>query len=341
METQHIGAKSTGSKRTRQVKKTHYSFVDVLTGSDLSRRRLALMKARGKKDGPVVWLTGAIHGDEVGGIVIIQEIFKELKRSPLIQGSLYAMPLMNPIGFESSVRGLPMSEEDLNRSFPGDRTGSLAERIAHQIFTTIIKTNPTLVLDLHNDWSASIPYTLIDPYPGILRRGAYEKVKQYSEYIGFPIINEQESGTENNDLHKTLSGSLLQRNIPSFTLEIGGAYVVNEHHVRTGTTALWNLLTQLGMVEPKPHIVTEGPQVIASKAKILKYSHEPRANASGIIRFMVEPGDLVKKDQPVARIYNVFGKLQSTLTATRDSLVLGHTDSSVAFPGAEVLAFGV
>jgi predicted deacylase len=172
-------------------KKVQYSFINVLTGSDLSTRRLALMQAEGGKEGPVVWLTGAVHGDEVGGIVIIQEIFKELRKDPLLSGTLLAMPLMNPIGFESGVRGLSLSEEDLNRSFPGDEDGSIAERIAYQIFSTILKTKPALVLDLHNDWSASIPYTLIDPYPGTPHRRAYEKVKEYSFFALFPVINEQ------------------------------------------------------------------------------------------------------------------------------------------------------
>jgi len=181
------------NRKKGQRKPIRYSFVDVLTGSDLSTRRLAIMKAQGKKEGPVVWLTAAIHGDEVGGIVIVQEIFKELRKYPLLAGTLYAMPLMNPIGFESSMRGLPLSEEDLNRSFPGDKKGSITERFAYQIFSTIMKTGPSLVLDLHNDWSASIPYTLIDPYPGNAHREVYEKIKKLSLYSGFPVINEQET----------------------------------------------------------------------------------------------------------------------------------------------------
>ena len=328
-------------ERHRRERGVEYSFMNVLTGSDLSTRRLALMKAKAKKNGPIVWLTGAIHGDEVGGIVIIQEIFKELKKSPLIQGTLFAMPLMNPIGFESSVRGLPLSEEDLNRSFPGDKNGSIAERIAYQIFSTIIKTKPTLVLDLHNDWSASIPYTLIDPYPGMLHRRTYERVKLYSSYAGFPVINEQESPAENAMLQKTLSGSLLVHDIPSFTFEIGGAYVVNEPHVLSGIHAVWNILAQLGMVKPQTLIEEQTESTRFYKDRILKYSHEPRADASGIIRFTVKPGQMVRAGQTIARIYNVFGKLQSTLTTSKDGIVLGHADSAVAFPGAEVVAFGV
>lgn len=68
---------------------------------------------------------------------------------------------------------------------------------------------------------------------------------------------------------------------------------------------------------------------------------KPQSTTSGIIRFLVKPEDIVKKDQTLAKIYNTFGKLQKTLTALHDGIVLGHRDSCVAFPGMPVLAFGI
>src|SRR3989344_817712 len=148
---------------TNKTNKPSYSFKKILTGSDLSSRRIPMMELHGKESGPTVWLTGGIHGEEVGGVVVIQEIFKILQKEQLLKGSLYAFPLMNPIGFENATRYLPMTKEDLNRSFPGEEDGTLSERIAKVIFDNIIKTKPDLVIDLHNDWTQSIPYTLIDP----------------------------------------------------------------------------------------------------------------------------------------------------------------------------------
>lgn len=63
--------------------------------------------------------------------------------------------------------------------------------------------------------------------------------------------------------------------------------------------------------------------------------------ASGIIRLLNRSGDLVKKDQAVAKIYNAFGKLQGTLLCKQDGVMLGHSNFSVAFPGAPIMAFGV
>ena len=145
-----------------------------MTGSDLSRRRLPFMSAVSENPGPVLWLTDCGHGDEICGIVIIQEIFRKIRRI-LLNGSVYAFPLMNPIGFETASRNITVSREDLNRSFPGAMTGTLGEIIADRIFSTIMETSPALVLDLHNDWIKSIPYTLIDSNPGSTYGTAYKK----------------------------------------------------------------------------------------------------------------------------------------------------------------------
>ena len=124
-----INMKEINNRNSSQ--KVKYSFIKILTGSDLSRRRLPFMSIESRNTGPSVWLTACGHGDEVGGMVVIQEIFKILRKKPLLKGSVYAFPLMNPIGFETASRNITLSKEDLNRSFPGNINGSLAERIAN------------------------------------------------------------------------------------------------------------------------------------------------------------------------------------------------------------------
>ncbi|MFH1173442.1 MAG: hypothetical protein V1692_02845, partial [bacterium] len=77
------------------------------------------------------------------------------------------------------------------------------------------------------------------------------------------------------------------------------------------------------------------------RGRILKYSHKPLCSTSGIIRFIVKPGDVVKVGQPLAKVYNVLGKPQETLLALEDGILLGHSDSSVSLPGLSVVAFGI
>jgi len=321
-------------KISNSSQKIKYSFLKILTGSDLSRRRLPFMVAESINPGPIIWLTACGHGDEVGGIVIIQEIFKRIRKNNLLKGALYAFPLMNPIGFETGSRHIALSKEDLNRSFPGNKNGSLAERIADKIFSTIILTNPTLVLDLHHDWRKSIPYTLIDPNPIIGNTEAYEKTKMFSKKTGFLII------LDTGEVKKTLSHSLLQESIPALTLELGESDVINEKNIEYGVKSIWNILSYLEMIEPlEEEFNYSVPEIY--RDRILRYSDKPLSSASGIIRFFTRPGDVVNKNQPVARIYNTFGKLQETISTVSDGIVLGYSDSSVAFPGVPVMAFGI
>ena len=321
-------------KNKGRSQKVRYSFLKILTGSDLSRRRLPFMAVESVNSGPVVWLTGCIHGDEVTGIVTVQEVFKTIRKQPLLKGSLYAFPLMNPIGFETASRNITLSKEDLNRSFPGDKSGSVAERIADKIFSTIKETKPTLVLDLHNDWMKSIPYTLVDPNPAGVHKKAYEQTLKVAGESGFLVVQDTEDPTG------SFSYSLLEHDIPALTIELGESYIVNEKNVEYGVKSILGILAYLGMItKPAEDFIYQVPQV--AKGKILKSSSLPVSSASGIIRFLTQPGDLVTKGQAVAKIYNAFGKLQDTLLCREDGVVLGHSDFSVAFPGAPVIAFGI
>lgn len=314
--------------------KVKYSFIKILTGSDLSRRRLPFMSIESRNGGPNVWLTACGHGDEVGGMVVIQEIFKILRKKPLLKGSVYAFPLMNPIGFETASRNITLSKEDLNRSFPGNKNGSLAERIAEQIFSTILDTNPALVLDLHNDWMKSIPYTVVDVLQSGKNQNACDYARAFAHITGFLTIQE----TDN--LKKTLSYTLLQNNIPALTVELGESFVVNEENVNYGVKSILNIFSELGMIAPVSenfvHKSREG-----FENNILEFSNEPVSTSSGIIRFMANPGSTMRKEQPLAKIYNPFGKLQETLQSLHNGVILGYSDSSVAFPGAPVMAFGI
>lgn len=291
------------------------------------------MSAESATNGPVLWLTACIHGDEVGGIVIIQEVFKRI-RHRLRKGMVYAFPLMNPLGFDTTSRNITLSREDLNRSFPGNPNGTLGERLAERIFTTILETSPTLVLDLHNDWIKSIPYALIDRDPGKSYQETYQKARSMLAETGFCAIEETEA------ISRSFSYNLLLNSIPAITLELGEPYVVNERNIMYGVNSIWNIMAHLGMIEPQEEPFRYPLPEEYGGGKILKYFDKPYSSKSGIIRFMAKPGDVVKKGQPLGRIVNAFGKLQETVIALEDAIVLGHSDSSVVFPGMPVMAFG-
>ncbi|NLE37827.1 MAG: succinylglutamate desuccinylase/aspartoacylase family protein [Pirellulaceae bacterium] len=314
--------------------KIHYSFLKILSGSDLARRRLPLMSAVSPNPGPVVWLTACGHGDEVSGMAIVQEVFRFIRRR-LTRGALHAFPLMNPLGFEMGTRNITISREDLNRSFPGNAHGSLGQRIAHRIFTAIVETRPDLVVDLHNDWIESIPYALLDRDPGSEHHSAYQKAVAASRAAGFCIIVDAEV------LNQTLTFNLLMNGIPALTLELGKPRVVSEPNVVHGVEAVWNMLASLGMIESPSQPFRYALPEAYGGGRLLRYSDKPYGSKTGMIRFLAKPGNEVRKGQPLAKIVNAFGRHQEIVTALEDALVLGHTDSSAAFPGMPIMAFGV
>ncbi len=320
----------------KEINIQKYSFLKILTSSDLSVRKLPMMEIRSKNEGPVIWLTACSHGEEIGGIVVIQEIFKMLKKYQLKFGRIYAFPIMNPIGFETLSRNITLTEEDLNRAFPGNPDGTLAERIANRIFSTIIDTNPDLVIDLHNDWINSVPYALVDPKTETITENIYESVKKFSDLTGLIKVVDSEL------LKKSLSYNLLLNGIPALTLELGQSYVVDEKNVFWGVNSILNIMKSIGMIDIYQEIKLFNKEYSDSiTSNWLKYSNQPFCSKSGIIRFLIKPGEYIQKGKIIAKIYNPFGKIQETLISQNEGIILGHLDSSVVFPGMQVVSLGV
>jgi len=310
--------------------KVHYSFLKLMTGYDLSLRRIPVMEIESLKPGPVVVLTGCIHGDEIGGTVVIHELFKVLKKE-LLCGKIFAFPLLNPFGFETSSRRISISDEDLNRSFPGKRKGTLAQRIAYRVMEKVIELQPQLVLDLHNDWIKSIPYTVIDSLEDETKQ---VNLHRYAMVSGLPSVEETEV------IASSFSYTLNKQSIPALTLELGESLTINEKNVTFGLTAILAILKDLNMIG-KLILSNQYDIPGVARNKILLYSSEPLCSTSGIIRFLKKPGDLIMQGDKIAKVYNAFGKLIETIVSCHNGIILGQNDYAVAFPGSPVMAFGV
>ena len=314
--------------------KSRYSFRRLLLGSDLSVRRLPVMSVKAPEEGPTIWLTACVHGDEVCGMVVIHEVFRKARKR-LTRGSIHALPLMNPFGFEHGSRKITPSQEDLNRCFPGNVAGSLGERTAETIFSIIMESHPSLVIDLHNDWKRSIPYVVLDACPDHSHKSTYNISKNIALETSLVAIQEQEI------ISGSLSYNLLQRSVPALTLELGEPYVINEANVSAGVQAIWNVLLSLEVCESIESEVLPLNSGIKTPSNIYHYFDKPYSSSSGIVRFLAQPGESIQSGQPFARIVNAFGKHQETMNSLHDGIILGHTDSSVVFPGMPVMAFGV
>jgi len=299
---------------------------------DIVERRIPVLTLDSKIDGPTVWLTACIHGDEVGGTAIVHDVFAEIARTGMLRGRLHALPLINSLGFENVSRFVNADREDLNRCFPGDSHGSMGEQIAHRLFETIVASRPELVIDLHNDWVHSVPYILLEPGEWYASQRLQQKTLRLSRAARQLVVHEAAAAP---GLQRTLTGALVAAGIAAFTMEAGGAYGIAEEGVGAGMAAILAVLANLGMIRG-------GERAPARKRHEahLVYSNKPLSGSSGLVRFSVAAGDRVETNQVVAKIYSAFGSCEETLRATAPGYVLGIADHARAVPGCEVIAIG-
>ncbi|EDN66333.1 Succinylglutamate desuccinylase/aspartoacylase [Beggiatoa sp. PS] len=212
---------------------------DLYTHTPLS---LPVQVINGKKKGPRLFVSAAIHGDELNGVEIIRRL---LMRSALrkLQGTLIAIPIVNIYGLLNHSRYLP-DRRDLNRSFPGSEQGSLAARLAHQFMTKIV-AHCTHGIDLHTGalHRANLPQ--------IRANLDVPETEDLARAFGVPVI-----------LNSTLrDGSLreaaAERGIPMLLYEAGEALRFDELSIRAGVRGIIAVMRTLGMLPPSRRKKTE------------------------------------------------------------------------------------
>ncbi len=107
---------------------------------------LSVHVLHGSRPGPTMFISAAIHGDELNGVEIIRRVLRTLQPGN-IGGTLLCVPVVNAYGFIGRSRYLP-DRRDLNRSFPGSPNGSLAARLAHLFLNEVVK-RCQIGIDLH------------------------------------------------------------------------------------------------------------------------------------------------------------------------------------------------
>lgn len=301
-------------------------IIKLLPGIDLTTRQLPLMIADSQKPGPTVWVTGAIHGDEVTGTAIIQSIFHRLKREDLLCGKLYGVPILNPTGFETISRREALTDADLNRSFGGSAQSGTAGVMAGIILSSVLSTKPDYVLDLHTDSSHSISYTLVDVPQTIKNEETLKKSIMLAETLGFPWAFDTESSA-GYPVEECFTGRLLTEGIPAVTVEIGWPYIIVDERRRQGVSALWGFFQALKMVKGEKELAREIPSSVST------FAERVTTKTTGIVSYEVKPGQHVTKGQLLGEVRNVFGDAIEQIFSPVDGILYSHEDQSVTFPG--------
>lgn len=273
---------------------------------------------RGAEPGPSVFVTAAVHGDEINGTGTIRHIIQE-RPFELRAGALVLVPVVNIRAFEQLSRYSP-DRRDLNRAFPGSKSGSLSSRLAHVIFENIV-TRCDYGIDLH---TAAVRRT---NYPNVRADMEQEATARLATLFGSELVLNT-TGPEG-----SLRRAAVGAGCATIILEAGEVWKVEPAIVEYTLRGIRNVLVGLGMVDGE--IVDPAFRVMAEETKWM------RADKGGFLRFHVRPGDTVLKDQPLATNTSLAGRDLNTIVAPRDGVVLGMTTLPAVSPGDPVahLAF--
>jgi predicted deacylase len=272
---------------------------------------------RASVEGPVVFVTAALHGDEINGTGAIRELILD-EDLDLQLGSLLLVPVLNLPAFERHSRYLP-DRRDLNRCFPGSSTGSLASRMAHTIFEEIV-TRSDFGIDLH---TAAIRRT---NYPNVRGDLADPRVRRLAEGFGSEIL------IRGKGPRKGLRRQACAAGCPTVLLEGGEVWKVEPGIVETAVRGVKNVLRSLEMLGGEP----ERPDYQVT----LKTTKWLRAEYGGFLRFHVSPGDIVDKGQPLATNTTLLGRERRVIEAPFSAVVVGMTTLPSVSPGEPVFHLG-
>jgi predicted deacylase len=290
--------------------------VEIPVARFVTGERLALPVEvlHGRRPGPRVWLSGAIHGDELDGVEIIREVLAELDPDRL-SGAVLAVPVVNVFGFVAESRYLP-DRRDLNRSFPGKANGSMAARLAHLFMTEVVQ-RCDVGLDFHcgSDNRQNHPQLRVNEGEG--------EALRLARAFGAPVIIP----------NKPPSGSLRRATgkvgVQTLVYEAGEAGRFTDRAVEVGVAGTRRVLHHLGMIEDAPD--APGP---VREARATQWV---RASRSGICRIEAPLGAEVRKGERLGGVFELLGEKETRIRAAIDGVVIGRRVNPLVHKGEAVV----
>lgn len=278
------------------------------TSTDVS---LPVRVLHGAKPGPVLFVSAAVHGDEIIGVEIVRRLLQQVSVKRL-RGTLLCIPIVNVFGFVTHQRYLP-DRRDLNRSFPGAAAGSLAAQLAHVFHTEIIERSD-YGIDLH---SAALHRTNL---PQVRISADRPRAAELAEAFGPPaiIISRLREGS----LRQTAADS----NCDVILFEAGEALRFDELAIRIGVRGILRVMDSLGMGCRKQ------TRPAASPVKSVR-TQWVRADAGGVFRAVRGTGQFVEQGGLLGSIADPFGDGDHTIVAPFAGIIIGRTNLPVVNQG--------
>lgn len=283
--------------------------------SDHTPVAMSVHVIHGKVDGPTMFVSAGIHGDEVIGVEIVRRLLRASNLKS-VRGTLIVIPIVNAFGFINHSRYLP-DRRDLNRMFPGTAGGSLASRLAH-LFLNEIVARCDLGIDLH---SAAIHRTNL-PQVRISPDNKY--TAELAEVFGAPVILQSPLR------EGSLRGAAKDIGKDVLLFEAGEGLRFDEMSVRAGVAGILRVMRHIGMVSARGIAKPKGTPQYCGSSKWL------RAPAGGLIRTFRADGDVVAQGDVMAVVADPFGEQEMKILAPFDGILVGRAVMPVVNEGDAV-----
>lgn len=279
--------------------------------------KIPLQIHRSEIEGPVIFVTAALHGDELNGTGAIRELILD-PEFKIKRGALILVPILNLLAFDRHSRYMP-DRRDLNRCFPGSSKGSLAARVANTIFTEIVG-RCDFGIDLH---TASVRRT---NYPNIRADMSDPDVAMLAKKFGAEVIVDYAGAAG------TLRKESCSLGCPTIVLEGGEVWKVEPAIVQTAVRGIKNVLRHFQMIDGDPE--TPETQMVVNKTQWVRADH------GGFLQYHAQPGQVVEAGQPLATNTDLLGQQNRVLVSPFDGVVIGMSTIPAVGPGQPVFHIG-
>lgn len=289
-----VGILKVGTAEARSRERS-FGVIEVGELQDGTIVNIPVILVHGKKSAPILYVDAAAHGPEIGGTGTIIKIIREKVDPNILNGSIIAIPVANPLAFRYA-RYTPLQDEvNLNRSYPGDPNGTITQRIAHSIWQQAA-SKANYIITFHANSNPCIPYIYIKP-KFAKNQETLEKAQVMAEAFGVTIIH------GNGKVAGNLAATAVANGIPGMGVELMGARRIEKSSVEVGVRGLLNVMKSLGMIDGE---IEEQTGVRVLKGTFWSGPHV-RANHGGLVELEKEPGEAISKGEVIARIFNIYG----------------------------------
>lgn len=307
-----------------QIKKYWLKLFDNGLSQPIS---IPVIIAKGDGSGPVLGLTAAIHGNELNGIKVIQEVLEQININEL-KGIIIAVPGLNQVSVTQDRRRF-FDDEDLNRNFPGKEKGNRSQQYVWQINDKILSKIDYLI-DMHTASFGRVNslYVRADM--------DNEKMKQMALLQDADIILKNKgvpSAGDNISATRTMRAEAMLKGIPTITIEYGNPQVYQPEMTVRGVNGIKNVLNWLKMHD------FEAPE--SSQAVLCKKSYWIYLDQGGLLEVPVKLNQIVEKDEIIGQLRNPFGEIIKTYKSPERGIVIGKSSNPVNMSGGRIIHLGI